>query len=100
MTRAPLDPFTTWLLAGERPMFDFGFFPLFLFVQWPLAGALIPVLVLAAVLVRRAPAERPLSGAAVTLLGPLYCGVLPSALLVLRYAARPERSWAATWLVV
>jgi phosphatidate cytidylyltransferase len=99
MTLAALAPFTTWLLAGERPMFDFGFFPLFLFVQWPLAGALIPVLVLAAVLVRRAPAERPLSVAAVTLLGPLYCGVLPSALLVIRYAAGPERSWAATWLV-
>lgn len=98
MTLAALAPFTTWLLAGERPMFDVGF-PLFLFVQWPLAGALIPVLALAAVLVRRAPAERPLSVAAVTLLGPLYCGVLPSALLVIRYAAGPERSWAATWLV-
>ena len=29
----------------------------------------------------------------------LYCGVLPSALLVIRYAAGPGRSWAATWLV-
>ena len=99
MTLAGLAPFTTWLLAGERSMLDLGFFPLFLFVQWPLAGALIPVVVLTAVLARRAPAERPLSAAAVTLLGPLYCGALPSALLVIRYAAGPERSWAATWLV-
>lgn len=99
MTLAALAPFTTWLLAGERPMLDFGFFPLFLFVQWPLAGALIPVVVLAWILARRAPGERPLSVAAVTLMGPLYCGVLPSALLVIRYAAGPERSWAATWLV-
>lgn len=99
MTLAALAPLTTWLLAGERPMLDLGFFPLFLFVQWPLAGALIPVLVLAATLARRSPAERPLSAAAVTLLGPLYCGALPSALLVIRYAAGPERSWAATWLV-
>ena len=99
LTLAGLAPFTTWLLAGERPMLDLGFFPLFLFVQWPLAGALIPVVVLTAVLARRAPAERPLSAAAVTLLGPLYCGALPSALLVIRYAAGPERSWAATWLV-
>ena len=99
MTLAALAPFTTWLLAGERPMLDLELFPLFLFVQWPLAGALIPVLVLTAVLARRAPGERPLSAAAITLLGPLYCGVLPSALLVIRYAAGPERSWAATWLV-
>jgi phosphatidate cytidylyltransferase len=95
---AVLAPFTTWLLAGERgPGLDFP--PLFLFVQWPLAGALIPVVVLSAVLWRRTTAERPLSVAAVTLLGPLYCGALPSALLVIRYAAGPERSWAATWLV-
>jgi phosphatidate cytidylyltransferase len=99
MALAALAPFTTWLLAGERPMLDLGFLPLFLFVQWPLAGALIPILVLATVLARRAPTARPLSAAAITLLGPLYCGVLPSALLVIRYAGGPGRSWAATWLV-
>jgi phosphatidate cytidylyltransferase len=98
ITLAVLAPLTTWLLAGGRgPGLDFP--PLFLFVQWPLAGALIPVVVLTGVLWRRTTGERPLSVAAVTLLGPLYCGALPSALLVIRYAAGPERSWAATWLV-
>ncbi|HEX7023761.1 MAG TPA: CDP-archaeol synthase [Gemmatimonadales bacterium] len=98
MTLAALAPFITWLLAGE-PRFSVGFPPLWGFVQWPLLGALIPVLVLALVLFRRSPADRPISAAAVTLLGPLYCGLLPSSLLVIRYAAGPERSWAAVWLV-
>lgn len=113
MVLAALAPFTTWLLAGERTI-DLAVqpvasdsagaralaeIPLWLFVQWPLAAASIVVLVLAAVLWTRAPGERPLSAAAVTLLGPLYCGVLPSALLVIRYSGGPGKSWAATWLV-
>lgn len=110
---AALAPFATWLLAGakgaevvvqpsasdsiaSRALADI---PLWLFVQWPLAGALIPVAMLAAVLWRRAPGDRPLATAAVTLFAPLYCGVLPAALLVIRYAAGPGKSWAATWLV-
>jgi phosphatidate cytidylyltransferase len=67
--------------------------------HWLLAAALVPVLVLTAVLLARTPAQRPLEAAAVTLLGPIYCGLLPSALLVIRYAAGDERSWPATWLV-
>jgi phosphatidate cytidylyltransferase len=115
MGLAALAPFATWLLASEGPggaggaMFGtkvadgvlavFGGIPLWLFSQWPLAAALTPPLVLASVLWKRAPDQHPLGAAAVTLLGPLYCGVLPSALLVIRYAAGPDRSWAATWLV-
>jgi len=110
---AALAPFATWLLAGargaelvvqpagsdsvaSRALADI---PLWLFMQWPLAGALIPVAMLAAVLWRRAPGDRPLATAAVTLFAPLYCGVLPAALLVIRYAAGPGKSWGATWLV-
>lgn len=96
---ALLAPLVTWLLAGDRPAMDLGFPPLWAFVQWPLAGVLVPILVLTAVLFRRGPGDRPLAVSAVTLLAPLYCGLLPSALLVIRYAAGPERSWAATWLV-
>jgi len=110
---AALAPFTTWLLAGgkatelvvqpaaadsaaSRALADI---PLWLFMQWPLAGALIPIGVLTAVLWKRAPGDRPLAAAAVTLFAPLYCGVLPAALLVIRYAAGPGKSWGATWLV-
>jgi phosphatidate cytidylyltransferase len=35
----------------------------------------------------------------VTLFGPVYCGVLPSAILFIRNAAGDHRSWPATWLV-
>lgn len=114
MVLAALAPFATWLLASEQPgggSMTFGAnpaggvlgilsgIPLWLFSQWPLAAALTPPLVLAGVLWKRAPEQHPLGAAAVTLLGPFYCGVLPSALLVIRYAAGPDRSWAATWLV-
>ena len=115
MTLAALAPFTTWLLASEQPggagftVFGapvgggilglLGRIPLWLFSQWPLAAALTPPLILACVLWKRRPEQHPLGAAAVTLFGPLYCGVLPSALLVIRYAAGPDRSWAATWLV-
>src|SRR5690606_24807151 len=39
------------------------------------------------------------SVAAISLLAPLYCAVLPSFLLGIRYATGPERSWPATWAV-
>jgi phosphatidate cytidylyltransferase len=74
--------------------------PLWLWVEWPLAAILAPVLILLGVLLVRAPTERPLSAAGVTLLGPVYCGLLPSALLLIRYAAGPDRSWPAAWLVL
>jgi phosphatidate cytidylyltransferase len=56
--------------------------------------------VLTLVLLRRHPNERPLSAAAVTLFAPVYCGLLPSALLLIRFGAGPERSFPAAWLVL
>lgn len=114
LTLAGLAPLVTWLitasptdiaigLVGPQPLAGLlatlGHFPLWLLSQWPLAAALVPIVVLVGVLWRRSPAERPMSAAAVTLFGPVYCGVLPSTLLVIRYAAGTDRSWGATWLV-
>ncbi len=114
MALAGLTPVATWLLAavptdfavglaGSRPLAGaldvLSHFPVWLLSQWPLAAALIPILVLLGVLWKRSAAERPLAAAAVTMFGPIYCGVLPSALLVIRYAAGPGESWPATWLV-
>jgi len=105
---AVLIPLVTWAVTGpltERlnPIESFVaalLAPVWLWLQWPLAALLVPVLVLAAVLVFRPAGERPLSVAGLTLLGPAYCGVLPSALLLIRFAAGPDRSWGATWLVL
>jgi phosphatidate cytidylyltransferase len=64
---------------------------------YALAGVVI--LVLTATLAWRTPADRPLEVAAITLLAPLYCAVLPSFLLGIRYALGGPRSWPATWAV-
>lgn len=64
---------------------------------YALAGAVLWIIT--ATLVRRTPSERPLGVVAVTLLAPLYCAVLPSFLLGVRYATGPEWSWPATWAV-
>ena len=50
-------------------------------------------------LAARAPADRPLEAAAVTLLAVLYTGALPAFLLAIRHGRLPERSWAGAWLV-
>ena len=102
-------PLATWLIAGSPaspttvgaggPAALLLEIPLWLLSQWPLAAALAPVAVLMGVLWKRAPEQKPLAAAAVTLMGPLYCGFLPAALLVIRFGAGPDRSWAATGLV-
>jgi len=105
---AVLVPLVTWAVAGpltERlnPLESFvaGLLaPVWLWLQWPLAAILIPVIVLGTVLFRRRPDEHPLGVAGLTLLGPAYCGLLPSALLLIRFGAGPDRSWGATWLVL
>ncbi len=74
--------------------------PLWLFAQWPLVAALVPPLVLTATLAARSAGDRPLAAAAVTTFAPFYCGVLPSALLVIRYGAGPSRDWGAVWLTL
>lgn len=105
MTLAALAPLATWLLAaapssaGSGILDGLGRTPVWLLSQWPLGAALLPIVVLGGVLWKRAATDRPISAAAVTLLGPIYCGVLPSTLLVIRYAAGPGESWAATWMV-
>ncbi|MGH7560052.1 MAG: phosphatidate cytidylyltransferase [Gemmatimonadales bacterium] len=107
---AILAPLATWALAGPSSgelARSSGFpggdlllnAPLWLFAQWPLAAALVPPLVLAATLAVRPPGDRPLEAAAITTFAPFYCGVLPSALLVIRYGAGPSRDWGAVWLV-
>ncbi|HEU5217202.1 MAG TPA: CDP-archaeol synthase [Gemmatimonadales bacterium] len=114
MALAALAPLATWLIAsvpgdyglsvsGPAPLAGIvellAMFPAWLLSQWPLAAALVPIAVLLGVLWKRSPAEHPLAAAAATLFGPIYCGVLPSTLLVIRYAAGPNQSWPATWLV-
>ncbi len=66
-------------------------------VWFALAGTVIWIL--AATLFNRAPDQHPLGVASVTLMVPLYCAVLPSFLLGIRYVTGPERSWPATWAV-
>ncbi|HEX2220743.1 MAG TPA: phosphatidate cytidylyltransferase [Gemmatimonadales bacterium] len=63
------------------------------------AAALWLLLLLTWALVARAPTERPLSAAAVTLLGVAYAGALPASLLLIRHGTLPARSWAGLWLV-
>lgn len=114
MTLAALAPLATWLIAstpsdsafgisGSQPMAGLldalSHLPVWLLSQWPLAASITPIVILIGVLWKRSAADRPLSVAAVTLFAPIYCGVLPSALLVIRYAAGPGHSWPATWLV-
>jgi phosphatidate cytidylyltransferase len=47
----------------------------------------------------RKPNEHPLAVAGVTIMAPLYCAVLPSFLLGIRFATGPVRNWPATWAV-
>lgn len=64
-----------------------------------LVAALWVVVVLTVTLARRTPQERPLEAAALTVLAPLYTGLLPGTLLAIRHASHPMRDWAGTWLV-
>jgi phosphatidate cytidylyltransferase len=63
------------------------------------AGALWLLLLLTWVLATRAPGDRPLEAASVTLLGVVYTGGLPAFLLLIRHGQLPLRSWAGAWLV-
>jgi phosphatidate cytidylyltransferase len=86
-------PLVTWV-ALDRPLMGE------LFADAGLSlGALWVVLLLTWALVARAPSERPLSGAGITLLGVAYTGALPASIIVIRHAVEPPRSWAGLWLV-
>ena len=62
-------------------------------------GTLWVLLLLSWALAARSPAERPLSSAAITLLGVAYAGALPASIIVIRHAVEPARSWSGLWLV-
>jgi phosphatidate cytidylyltransferase len=66
---------------------------------WPYAAALWLVVVLGWTLAARAPGERPLEAAAVTVLGVAYTGGLPAFLLAIRHGGFERQSWAGAWLV-
>ncbi len=104
---ATVAPLLTWIWAapvGESPdplgaLLSAVFAPSWLGTAWPASGVVIVLIVLIAALFARAPAQHPLSAASITLLGVVYTGLLPCALLLLRFDAGPSRSWSATWLV-
>jgi phosphatidate cytidylyltransferase len=93
ITTAALLPLVTWL-ALDRPLVGEVFTDAGLSL-----GTLWVLLLLSWALAARAPAERPLSAAAITLLGVAYAGALPASVIVIRHAVEPARSWAGLWLV-
>ena len=88
-------PLGVWLQYGDRLLMLPGYGAVLLPSIWYLLASYLLV-VLTATLWRRAPGGRPLGAASVTLLAPLYCAVLPSFLLGIRYALGGERSLPAT----
>lgn len=66
---------------------------------WPYVSALWLMVLLTWVLAARAPTERPLSAAGVTLLAVAYTGALPAFVLAIRHTQYSVRSWAGAWLV-
>jgi phosphatidate cytidylyltransferase len=71
----------------------------FIIAGWPYVAALWLIALLTWVLAARAPTERPLSAAGVTLLAVAYTGALPAFLLAIRHTQYSVRSWAGAWLV-
>jgi phosphatidate cytidylyltransferase len=57
-----------------------------------------PLIVMAAAVLRRPPEAGPLGAIAVSLLAPVYTGMMPSFVLFLRHG-QVTQPWAATWLV-
>jgi phosphatidate cytidylyltransferase len=70
-----------------------------LMTGWPYLFAAWLITLLSWILVVRAPTERPLSVAGVTLLAVAYSGALPAFLLAIRHTQHSVRSWAGAWLV-
>ncbi len=66
---------------------------------WPYLVGIWVIVLLTWALAARAPAEKPLGAAGVTLLAVVYTGVLPAFLIGIRHLSHPERSWAGAWLV-
>jgi phosphatidate cytidylyltransferase len=68
-------------------------------IAWPYAAALWLIVLLTWVLAARAPTEKPLSAAGVTLLAVAYTGALPAFLVAIRHTQYSVRSWTGAWLV-
>jgi phosphatidate cytidylyltransferase len=66
---------------------------------WTYLAALWLIALLTWVLATRAPTERPLAAAGVTLLSVAYTGGLPAFLLAIRHSDYPLKSWPGAWLV-
>jgi phosphatidate cytidylyltransferase len=97
---APLDR-TALLSAAALPVLVYlalTSVPALVGAGWILLGLWL-VLLLTAVLARRAPDQHPLAATAVTALAVLYPAGLASFLLSLRHHTYAEWSWAGTWLV-
>lgn len=67
--------------------------------SWPYVAALWVIVLLTWTLVARSASDKPLSAAAVTLLGVIYAGALPAFLIGIRHTQYPLRSWSGAWLV-
>lgn len=74
-------------------------FRAWILIAWPYAAALWLIVLLTWVLAVRAPADKPLSAASVTLLAVAYTGALPTFLVAIRHTQYPVRSWTGAWLV-
>ena len=104
---AALAPLLTWLWTapieervGAVAQFVAAVLaPLWIPISLPLAGLLLVLVFHTAVLFRRSPSQRPAEVAGTTFFGAVYAGVLPCALLLIRFDAGTERSWPAAWLV-
>jgi phosphatidate cytidylyltransferase len=68
-------------------------------LAWPYLAALWLIALLTWVLAARAPADKPLSAAGVTLLAVAYAGALPAFLVAIRHTQYSVRSWTGAWLV-
>lgn len=66
---------------------------------WPYLLALWLIVLLGWVLASRAPTERPLPAAGITLLTVAYTAGLPAFLLAIRHTQFSLRSWSGAWLV-
>ncbi len=66
---------------------------------WPYLPALWLIVLLGWVLASRAPTERPLPAAGITLLAVAYTAGLPAFLLAIRHTQFSLRSWSGAWLV-
>ena len=100
-------PLLTWLITtpidqGLDPLESLVatvLLPFYAWAPWPMLALLVPVLILSAALLWRPPDQHPLAAAAVSLLGPVYCALLPAPLLLIRFAAGANRSIPAAVLV-